>query len=85
MEHQLKKRHCKYFYTCNYFHQESRIWDPCLCPWSLSRIPARSKLEFVVTLVNDFEPLTKVTKSFILDIAEVLNTHLNMYQVFLYI
>ena len=34
-------------------------------------------MEFFVTLVNDWKPLTNATKSFILDVAGVLDTPLS--------
>ena len=34
-------------------------------------------MEFVVTLVNGWKPLTNVTKNFILDVAGVLGTSLS--------
>ena len=39
--------------------------------------PATSNMEIYVTLVNGWKPLTNVTKSFILDVAGVLDTALS--------
>ena len=39
--------------------------------------PATSKIELFVTLVNDLQPLTKVTKNFILDVAGLVDTPIN--------
>lgn len=38
----------------------------------ISRIPAASRMELFATLVNGFQPLTKVTKNSILHVAGVL-------------
>ena len=43
---------------------------------NVSRIPATFKTEFFVILVNDWKPLTNLTRSFILDAAGVNDTPL---------
>ena len=45
----------------------------------VSRAAAMSEMEFFVTIVNDFQQLTIVTKSSNSDIAVVLNTSLNKF------
>ena len=43
-----------------------------------SRVAATSKVELFVIIFDDFQPLTIITKSFILDVAAVLDLPLNL-------
>ena len=47
-----------------------------------SRTAATSKMEHFVIIVNDWKPLTIITKSFILDVAAVLDPPLATLQMF---
>ena len=44
-----------------------------------SRTAATSKVELFVIIVDGFQPLTMITKSFTLDVAAVLDTPLESY------
>ena len=48
---------------------------------TLSRTTATSKIKLLLTLVNFFQPLTNVKKSFIIDVAVVRDTRLQKNQI----
>ena len=50
----------------------------CFCALfrGICRAPATSKMELFVTLLNDFQSLTNVTKNYILDVMGVLDPSL---------
>ena len=58
------------------------IGNVCIVDRGVSRTTAKSKMEFFVTKVNDFQPLTFVTKSSILDFAIVLDMPLSTIHTF---
>ena len=59
-------------YTLGVTHQG------CFCALfrGICRAPATSKMELFVTLLNDFQSLTNVTKNYILDVMGVLDPSL---------
>ena len=53
----------------------------CFCAlfWGITRAFTPSKMELFVALLNDFQPLTNVSKNSILDVAGVLSPSLFLY------